>query len=132
MTVPGYTAGSTLHRTGTAYISVAVRAGTLAGMVVTQQDPCAISPGGPCATCTDCHSTAAGLCFCSGSLCGATGVTTSCCATGGGGGGGGGGDGGPRPCCGRGSKCCGTCEPLPSGKGFRCDDVCIPHGALCP
>jgi hypothetical protein len=37
VTVPGYTAGSTLHRTGTVYISVAAGAGMLAGMVVAQQ-----------------------------------------------------------------------------------------------
>jgi hypothetical protein len=46
MTVPGYTAGSPLHRTGTVYTSVAARAGKPAGMVMAQQDPCAIYTGG--------------------------------------------------------------------------------------
>jgi hypothetical protein len=46
MAVPGYTAGSALHRTGRWYISAPARATMPAALVVAQQDPCAISAGG--------------------------------------------------------------------------------------
>jgi hypothetical protein len=46
MTVPGYTAGFTLYGTGEAHTSIAVRARMPVGMVMVQQDPCAISTDG--------------------------------------------------------------------------------------
>jgi hypothetical protein len=46
-----------------------------------------------------------------------------------------GGDGGPPPpipCCPGNRRCCGSCVPLPNGRGMQCDDACIGPGQHCP
>jgi len=83
-------------------------------------------PCSACATCTNCHSTAIGWCFCSGENCG---WGSPCCA---GSGGGGGGGGGPL-CCPRGTRCScgGRCVNLKGGGQACIDGQCLGPNQQC-